>query len=219
MAESRLIGARDAAGNYGPALFADDTGVSRETLEKFESYYALLRSWQPTKNLVGPATLDDIWHRHFWDSAQIVRLIPSLDSPIADLGSGAGFPGMVLALLGYDRVTLYESNGRKCAFLEHVRRETGAHVTIRNMRVEEVRTPSAVCVVSRACAPLSKLLGYAARVMVPSGRAIFHKGLKADQEIAAARKLWKLSVKTHPSWSSDAGVLLEIKRLRRVKPQ
>lgn len=214
MAEDRLTVPVDV---YGPEAFARDTDVSRETLAKFAVYESLLKARQPTKNLVGPATLDHVWQRHFWDSAQLAPLLPERDASIADLGSGAGFPGMVLALLGYSRVTLFESNGRKCAFLREVAGATDTAVTIRQARVEDRPRPVADITVARACAPLVRLLGYAAPLLRRHGRAVFHKGARAEDELTQARKAWTMRCERHPSRSDPAGVLLEIKGLRRVR--
>ena len=119
----------------GPEEFADLADVSRETLEKFQIYLQLLKKWQSSHNLVGVATLADPWRRHFLDSAQLLMRFreegPAREAPCwLDLGSGAGFPGLVLALMGAGKVHLAESNGKKCAFLRQVIRSTGANATV-----------------------------------------------------------------------------------------
>ena len=124
-----------------PEDFARAFGVSRETLERLETYEALLKQWQKTINLVAPSTLSDIWHRHFADSAQLLALAPPGAERWLDLGSGAGFPGLVLAILlaerGHGRVTLIESDTRKAAFLGEVARRVGVAVDILGTRIEK----------------------------------------------------------------------------------
>ena len=118
--------------------FAVRCDVSRETLSRLRRYDALLRRWQKAINLVSADSLTDAWRRHFWDSAQLLPLIPAGTRSLLDVGSGAGFPGLVLAILGVEGVTLVESDGRKCAFLREVARETGTRVTILADRLERL---------------------------------------------------------------------------------
>ena len=120
-----------AAKNFGADDFRQVSGVSRETLERLRIYEALLRKWQAKINLVGPATLDDAWRRHFLDSAQLFPLLPANAQVVVDLGSGAGFPGLVLAVMGVPTVHLIESDLRKAAFLREVARETATPAIVR----------------------------------------------------------------------------------------
>ena len=165
----------------GPAEFAAQFGVSRETLGRLEVYAAELVKWQKTINLVAPSTLPDVWHRHFADSAQLVALAPvagSVTSPNSDavvpltwidLGSGAGFPGLVAAIMlaptGRWRVTLVESDSRKAAFLRHVARTVGVPVDNLCERAERAATRAnlayASVISARALAPLTQLLAWA----------------------------------------------------------
>jgi 16S rRNA (guanine527-N7)-methyltransferase len=121
---------------YGPGELARDLDVSRETLGRLVAYEALIRRWQPTVNLIGAGTLGDLWRRHFLDCGQLTRHLPAAYDALYDVGTGAGFPGLVLALLGAHDVTLIESDARKCAFLREAARATGAAVTVLNARVE-----------------------------------------------------------------------------------
>src|SRR5437660_4118565 len=121
-----------------PAEFAAATGVSRETLPRLDAYAELLRRWSPRINLVAASTLDDLWRRHFLDSAQLLPLVPSAARSLIDLGSGAGFPGLVLAILGVPGVELVEADSRKCAFLREAARIAAAPVMIRNARIESL---------------------------------------------------------------------------------
>lgn len=199
---------------YGSADFARDFDVSRETLAAFEAYAELLVKWNRRINLVGRDTLDDLWRRHFLDSAQLLPLLPAPPAGrprrIADLGSGAGFPGLVLAILGAGEVHLIESDQKKCAFLREAARASGAAVEIHAARVEESEGLQAEVVTARALAPLDKLLGYARPMLRPGGRCLFLKGRGAEQELTASGLAATMRVERIPSRSDAAGVILSI---------
>lgn len=198
--------------------------VSRETLARLEAYAALLAKWQAKINLVGPATLPETWRRHFLDSAQLYAHLPANTRVIADLGSGAGFPGLVLAIVaeaaGRDlTVHLVESDARKAAFLAEAARETriAGAVKIHPVRAEALAGRMAADVITaRALAPLDKLLGLARPLLKPDGLCLFLKGEKADAEIAEARKRWDFALERVASKSDPGGVILKI---RGVKPR
>jgi len=182
-----------------PAEFAARFTDSRETLDRLATYEALLRQWQKTINLVAPNTLTDVWHRHFADSAQLLALAPPDALHWTDLGSGAGFPGLVLAILLAQvrpaaRVTLIESDQRKAAFLREVARATRTTVDILCVRIENAPTRDKACqadvVTARALAPLDKLLGLAAPFFGAHTVGIFPKGRAAAREVEAARARW-----------------------------
>ena len=137
----------------GPIEFQAKSGVSRETLERLTIYADLLVKWQAKINLVGPETLADLWSRHMLDSAQLFPLIRPDAKRLVDLGSGAGFPGLVLGVMGAPDVHLVESDARKCAFLREAARLTGTTVTIHNKRIEQVAPLGADVVTARALAP------------------------------------------------------------------
>ncbi len=212
--------------------FAKAANVSRETLAQFIVYKDILEKWQPRINLVGPATLPDVWIRHFLDSAQLYPLIAkalkgrSRQAVLYDLGSGAGFPGLVLALLAAgDRrpmdVHLVESDKRKAAFLGEVCRATGLAraVTIHAVRIASLpleRLPRADVVTARALAPLSDLLDLAAPLLAPGGIGLFLKGAKAADELTHAGKHWKMDTERIPSRTDPAGVILQVTHLARV---
>lgn len=192
--------------------FAQTFDVSRETLECLEVFEDLLRQWQGIKNLVASSSLDEIWLRHFADSAQLVALKPNAQKWL-DLGTGAGFPGMVLAILlrndSAARVTVVESNGRKCAFLRDVARQTGVAVDIVSDRIESVaehRSLAGVEVVTaRALAPLGKLLGLAAPYLDTDTLGLFPKGRDAAQEVETATKVWRFRCELIESLSDHDG--------------
>lgn len=192
-------------------------GVSRETLERLELYAALLRKWTRAINLVGPDTLPDLWRRHFLDSAQLLPLLPPAppERPrrLADLGSGAGFPGLVLAILGAGEVHLVESDSRKAQFLREVSRETGAGAQVHTARIETLSPLFADCVTARALAPLTQLLDYAARHLRPGGQALVLKGKSAGQELTQAAARWSMAAEQFASRSDPAGVILRITNL------
>ena len=215
-----------------PDEFAKAADVSRETLAQFIVYKDILEKWQPRINLVGPATLPDVWTRHFLDSAQLYPLLTKVlkgrtgQAALYDLGSGAGFPGLVLALLAAgDRrpldVHLVESDKRKCAFLGEVCRATGLAraVTIHPVRIASLpldRLPRADIVTARALAPLADLLDLAAPLLAPAGIALFLKGAKAADELTHAGKHWKMDIQRIPSRTDPAGVILQVAHPARV---
>jgi 16S rRNA (guanine527-N7)-methyltransferase len=199
----------------GAAGFAAATGVSRETLERLEAYAALLATWSLRINLVGRATLDDLWRRHFLDSAQLLPLVPAGTQSLADLGSGAGFPGLVLAILGVPGVELIEADSRKAAFLREVARVTGADVTIRGCRIESVPPHAVDVVTARGCAPLERLLALAERLTGPTTSCLFLKGARAEEELTAAGKAWTMTVSRHPSRADPDGSVLLLQQVVR----
>ncbi len=199
----------------------ENWNVSRETLERLKTYEALLKQWNPKINLVSRATLDDAWGRHFQDSIQIEWLIPQQTRSLADLGSGGGFPGLVLAILFAEtrpeaRVTLIESDQRKCTFLRTVLRETGVSARVLPERIEKVAPLGADVLTARALAPLSQLLGFAERHLKPGGHAFFPKGARFRAEIEEALATWAFSREEIVSETSPEAVILKIGDIARV---
>lgn len=206
-----------------PATLDRFVSVSRETRDRLAAYVDLLHRWQRIKNLVGPSTLDEVWSRHIADSLQLARCAP-LDAHWADLGSGAGFPGLVIAIAMGDKdlapdgpghVHLIESNQRKAAFLREVARVVGAPVTIHAARIEAVlpQLSGIGVVTARALAPLTDLLGYAQPFVEKGGIALFPKGQDVDSELTQATRFWSIDVETIPSQTDPAGVILRITRI------
>lgn len=205
----------------GADALADAYGVSRETSERLQIYGDLLKKWNPRINLVAKATLDDLWTRHFRDSAQLLRLAPETARQWCDLGSGGGFPGMVIALLAQDRapalsVTLVESDKRKATFLRTVARECGISVSVIDDRIERVAPLRADVVSARALAGLPQLIGHAQRHLAPDGAALFPKGARHNQELAEALALWRFRCETFPSETDPDAVILRISELSRA---
>ncbi|MGM0422223.1 MAG: 16S rRNA (guanine(527)-N(7))-methyltransferase RsmG [Pseudomonadota bacterium] len=199
--------------SFGATDFAAQTNVSRETLERLEIYAALLTKWQKKINLIAPGTVDEMWQRHFYDSAQLAAYIPQKSANLLDLGSGAGFPGLVMACMGCSSVTLIESDLRKTLFLKDVIRETGVKADVINARAETVEVRGDI-ITARALAPLDKLLSYAVPLLNHGGKCLFLKGETSKDELTTVRQSWQFSVVTHPSQTSDTGSILEISDLK-----
>ena len=189
--------------------------VSRETLDRLALLESELRRWQAIKNLVGPATLDHIWDRHIVDSLQLLDLAPEARTWL-DLGSGAGFPGLVLAIAGHERglkVHLVESNSRKCAFLRHIARLTGAQATIHEARLETIIPGfigKADVVSARALASLTKLLEWTEPLLKAGTIGLFPKGRDADIELTEAAKRWKFKADVLPSQTDSEARIIRI---------
>ena len=202
---------------FASGLKALGINVSRETLQRLETYAALLAKWQAKINLVGPATLPDLWRRHFLDSAQLLPLLPAAGGTLVDLGSGAGFPGLVLAIMTGWRVHLVDSDQRKCAFLRQVALDCGAldRVTIHAKRIEQVTGMAADVVTARACAPLGELLELAEPFIGEKGTGLFLKGAQAEEELTQAQRHWTMRLDRRESISDPAGVILIVRNLNR----
>lgn len=210
-----------------PPLTADDfqrrTDVSRETLARLETYAALLAKWQKAINLVAPNTLSDIWSRHFLDSAQLLPLAPAGARRWLDLGSGGGFPGLVIAAMGVPEVHLVESDQRKAAFLREAARAMSVPATVHVQRIEAV-DPAALhqamggapdVISARALAPLPELLPLAQRLAGAGTLYLFPKGRQAEDELTAAQRYWTIGmVDMLPSQTDPAARILRIRGLQ-----
>ncbi|BBK45305.1 ribosomal RNA small subunit methyltransferase G [Allostella vacuolata] len=190
--------------------------VSRETLGRLQIYVDQLERWNGRINLVSATTMADPWRRHVWDSAQLWPLVQEPAGSMADLGSGAGLPGLVLAILGRRDVVLIEADQRKCAFLREAARATGTTVTILQGRMEALSPIGASIVTARACAPLERLLGLAERHLGPAGIAVFLKGRSADAEIAEARRSWRFDAVMQPSHTDAEACILRLENIARA---
>lgn len=205
----------------GPDDFAEVFKVPRETIHRLTRYADLLRQWQKSTNLVSPATLPVLWSRHFADSAQLCALAPKARLWL-DLGSGAGFPGLVIAILQAGepdfRMHLVESNRKKCAFLAEVASATAAPVDIHAMRIEELAEsaqslrPDVVC--ARAVAPAPRLFELASPFFRDGTRGLFLKGRDTEAELEAARAKWSFASRLHPSLTSRDSAIVEVTGLR-----
>src|SRR3546814_208276 len=203
-----------------PAEFQARLDVSRETLEKFQAYGALLTKWNRAINLVSPRSLEDLWRRHFLDSAQLRGHLPELPGDagrvILDVGAGAGFPGLVLALLGCGLVHLVEADQRKAEFLREAVRVTGAAAEVHAQRLESLPPLAVDVVTGRAFAPLPKLLALTERFMEGAGPAkqplwLLLKGRRADEELTAAAKKWRLRLERFESETDPEASILRLR--------
>lgn len=192
--------------------------VSRETIQRLEIYKNHLEQWQKSINLIGSTTLSQIWKRHFEDSLQLLSYIPHKKQKLVDLGSGAGFPGLVLAIAKPETldVTLIESDRKKCFFLENVSRETKTHVDILNTRIESLQGIYGNIITSRALAPLPKLLDYANSFMKKDSVCFFLKGRDVEGEIEKAQKEWEFVLEIFPSLTDPNASILKITQLRKI---
>jgi 16S rRNA (guanine527-N7)-methyltransferase len=197
-----------------------DCGVSRESFARIQTYVQTLGAWQAKVNLVGASTLHHIWTRHILDAVQLLPYLPRQSLPIAELGSGAGIPGLLVAISTGLEVHLYESNSKKCAFLREAARRTAARVVIHNVRLETLShtagIPKVSCVLARALAPLSLLLEYAEPFFKQGAIGLFHKGQDVDSELTEATKCWKMKVERHQSLVESDSVILEVKEATHV---
>ncbi len=201
--------------------FRDAFDVSRETMDRFDTYETLLKKWNPKINLVSRATLDHIWQRHFMDSAQIFRQTGPAQETWLDFGTGAGFPGLVVAVLAGEkrpalRVTLVESDQRKAAFLLSVARALALDVEVITSRIEALPPRRADVISARAVAPLDQLLHWAAPHAHKSTVLLFPKGNSYESELTAAQKHWHIEAKAIPSVTDSSSVILRIEDFERV---
>lgn len=197
-----------------------DYNVSRESRERLKVYVDTLLSWQRRINLIGPSTVEKVWSRHILDAIQLLPLLPAGTSSIAELGSGAGIPGLVICIAGGLEGHLYESNAKKAAFLREAIRKTGTRATVHNVRLETLKEkpdlPKVQCVVARALAPMPMLLDHAEPFLSQGAIGLFHKGQDVELELTEATKYWKLIVSKHQSVCDSRGVILEVKEAKRV---
>jgi 16S rRNA (guanine527-N7)-methyltransferase len=185
--------------------------VSRETRDKFNRYAELLLKWQNTINLVSEDSLEELAERHFLDSAQVIKYIPHKQIKLADMGSGAGFPGLILAMLGVADVHLIESDVRKATFLREVSRETNTKVTVHDDRVEDITIEGLDLITARALAPLKDLLTMTKKL--GANNCLFLKGEKTKEEVEKAQKRFKFDLEIHQSVTDKTGKILNINNL------
>lgn len=195
--------------------------VSRETMDRLALYSDLLKKWNPKINLVARSTIDQMWQRHFVDSAQLFNLKPESCDHWVDLGSGGGFPGLVIAILRAElqpemQVTLIESDERKSAFLRTVLREAGVKGKVITNRVEKEPAVGADVISARALADLSTLLGFASQHLKPSGSCLFPKGVRWEKELESARESWRFECESFKSETEAAAVVLKIGNIAHV---
>jgi len=200
---------------------AEDLNVSRETFLRLEAFVALLEKWNPKINLISKSTVPDIWLRHIADSIEVYRAGPPAFDKWVDLGSGAGLPGVIFAILAQDhtsqgQVSLVESDQRKSAFLRAALRETGTTGRIYASRIEDLPPLQADVLSARALADLTTLLGFAERHLSRGGIALFSKGVSWEKEVLAAKQLWSFTCEPIHSRTEEGSVILRIGEISRV---
>lgn len=195
-------------------------GVSRETLDRLEALAVVLAKWNPRINLVAKGTLPQIWTRHIADSAQVFGLAPPDARTWIDLGSGGGFPGLVIGALAAEKnpgldLTLVESDTRKCAFLSTAAHEMGVALTVLPRRIEALERRAYDVISARALASLDKLLEFAEPLAGPGTICLFPKGAGAAEELTRAAASWHIRHRAHPSRTDPDAVVLEIQEFSR----
>ncbi|MGB1862851.1 MAG: 16S rRNA (guanine(527)-N(7))-methyltransferase RsmG [Candidatus Puniceispirillum sp.] len=193
-----------------PESVQNALNVSRETLDKCAAYLALLEKWQNSVNLVARKTLDIAWQRHILDSGQLARYLPEGCKVILDVGSGAGFPGLVLSIMQDATVHLVESDHKKTVFLQTVIRELDLTATVHNERIESLSAMAPDVITARAFAPLGKAIGLMAPHMAPHTVLLLLKGRNVEEELTEMPDYPIMSAVTYPSLSDPEGVVLQL---------
>ena len=189
--------------------------VSRETFSKLVLYHDLLYRWQSSINLISPSTLSDSWNRHFLDSLQLLKYVSRETFRLLDLGSGAGFPGMVLAIAGKCEAHLVESDSKKYVFLKEVARVTNTSITIHQKRIEETLLANTDIITARGCSDLATLLQFSLPNVSRETFCLFPKGENYSTEIAEAEKTWRFTCEVYPSITHPKAGILKISNLQR----
>lgn len=195
--------------------------VSRETFSNLERFGALVAKWTPKINLIARGTVNTIWDRHIVDSVQLYRFAPQAFEKWVDIGSGGGFPGIVMAILGRDvrptaQFVLIESDQRKATFLRTAVRELNLNAIVIAERIEDAAPQDADVVSARALASLSGLLALSQRHLKADGQVLLHKGRQAAQEVADARKNWSFDLEDHASITDPEARILAIQRMNAL---
>jgi 16S rRNA (guanine527-N7)-methyltransferase len=195
--------------------FQQKFNVSRETIERLEVYQQLLLKWNKTINLIGKSTVSDTWARHISDSASVYDITEKIEGKWLDIGSGAGLPGLILAMIAKEkspevRQLCIEADLRKCEFMRTVIRQTDLNASVISRRIEDTPRQNANLMTARALAPLSKLLEHAHTHLDKTGICVFHKGENWQSEVRDARENWSFNLKEHLSKGNQSSVLLEI---------
>ncbi len=203
--------------------FCSHVFVSRETYEKLCLFHQILIKWQNSINLISKSSKENIWERHFLDSAQLYRFVRGVKGNIIDFGSGAGFPGMVLAIMGKKNIHLVESDFKKCVFLKEIAMITETDITIHNCRIEDLNFINADLITCRALASLSKLIDYVEGFINKSlgekqklPKLLFLKGKNYYSEILELRKNNKISFEKYPSITDKHGKILYINKIDKL---
>ena len=198
------------------AAFLAAYPVSRETLDRLDRFHELIVKENQTLSLISDSTLHEIWVRHFLDSAQLFPLILDPQKPVVDMGTGAGFPGLVLSILGLPSVHLVEHNMRKAAFLQTVIAELGLSAVVSAMKVEAIKPFDAGTVTARALKSLDTLISLGRKFIQNGGVALFPKGKRGEEELREAEVAWQMQIERFPSLTSPESVIF---RLSAIEPR
>ena len=203
--------------------FSSHVFVSRETYEKLCVYHKTLIKWQKSLNLISKNTIKEIWERHFLDSAQLYKFIRDIEGNIIDFGSGGGFPGMVLAIMGKKNIHLVESDYKKCVFLKEIALLTETDITIHNCRIEDLSFINVDLITCRALSSLSKLIDYvdifinkSSGEKIDPPKLLFLKGKSYYSEIFELSKYKKISFEDYPSITDKYGRILYINKVEKL---
>jgi len=207
-----------------PPSLADHRGaflaacpVSRETEAQLDRFALLLADRNRSLSLIADSTMEALWTRHFLDSAQILRLIPDPEAVVVDLGTGAGFPGLVLGILGLPKIHLIENNMQKVAFLRNVVAELGLPVTVHAMKIEAVRPFAAGTVTARALKPLDQLIGLSRKFMGSGSACVFPKGRRAEEELRDAERRWRMKTERFQSLTDAGSTIFRISDIQEAE--
>ena len=202
-------------GSFDAETVYQQLDVSRETFERLEKYVAILNKWQKSINLVSNNTLPEVWHRHILDSAQIFPYTGDSDTQIMDIGSGAGLPGLILAIMRHGQwgdqaapVTMVESDERKCAFLGVAAQETGVKIKIKNTRLETLPPLYPDVITARALATVETLLDWTKPQHHPALHCVFLKGANVEEELTCLQETPNIKIDKKQSLTSSDGVIL-----------
>ena len=194
--------------------------VSRETYEKFEIYHKTLSKWQKSINLISNSTIDNIWVRHILDSAQLYDFTKKISGNILDLGSGAGFPGLILAMMGNENISVIESDEKKCTFIREIALLSDTNIKIYNSRIEDLSFLKPTLITARALAPLNKLIKYVENYMVKSPsklenfpNMLFLKGKSYKSELIELSKTRNIDYKVYQSITDEFGKIIYINKV------
>jgi 16S rRNA (guanine527-N7)-methyltransferase len=190
--------------------------LSNVQIKSLEDFVLLLLAENDNFNFIGKSTIENLWQRHILDSAQLLRFIPDKNIKFADLGSGAGFPGIVLSILGLREIHLIEKSFRKSEFLRRSKLFSKNRVFVHQSKLEELSNLEFDCILSRALAPLDKLLSYSEKFLKKDGYCLFLKGKNLPQEIELAKKIFRFDYETHQSLTSDESNIIKISNISKL---
>lgn len=185
-------------------------------IKSLEGFVSLLLQENDKFNFIGKSTVENVWERHILDSAQLLRFIENKNSKFADFGTGAGFPGMVLSILGLREIHLVEKAFRKTEFLRQAKSLSQNRIFIHQSKLEELSNIEFDCIVSRALAPLDKLLSYTQKFLKKDGYCLFLKGKNLSQEIALAKKSFQFEYELRPSLTSDESNIIKLSQISKL---